>query len=231
MNTIRNPGRLVGLIYLLVSLPGVFALLYVPGKLIVRGNATATAINIGRYETLFRAGITAQIVSQILFIGVALALYDLFKQVNRRHALMMSWLIAISAPIAWLNELNSIAALTLVHGADFLSVFDKPQREALAMLFLNLHREGLGIASIFWGLWLFPLGVLVYRSGFVPHILGALLIANGCSYVIISFTSLLLPQYAAIVGRWMSPLQFGELIFMFWLLIVGAKPKAIVDKA
>jgi hypothetical protein len=231
MSLIKNPGRFAGLLYVLVSIPGAFALLYVPNKLIVHGNATATAQNIAASETLFRLGIAAQLISQILFMWVALALYDLLKGVNRRHAAVMLTLIVVSIPIALLNEVNSIAALILVRGADFLSVFDKPQRDALAMLFVNLHSHGLGIAAIFWGLWLFPLGLLVYRSGFLPRILGVLLMANCFSYVVNSFTSLILPQYADIVSRWMMPLGFGELLFMFWLLIMGAKPKPFAGPA
>ena len=227
MSSAKNPGRFAGLLYVLVSIPGAFALIYVPSKLIVHGNATATANNIAASETLFRAGIVCNLISQILFTWVALALYDLLKGVNRRHASLMLGLIVVSIPIALLNELNSIAALILVRGADFLSVFEKPQRDALAMLFLNLHNEGFGVAAIFWGLWLFPLGLLVYRSGFFPRILGGLLMLNCFSYVVNSFTSLLLPQYEGIVSRWMKPLGFGELLFMFWLLIMGAKPKLL----
>lgn len=227
MSFIRNRGRFAGLLYVLISIPGVFALIYVPNKLIVHGNAAATASNIAASETLFRLGIAAQLISQILFMWVALALYDLLKGVNRRHAAVMLTLIVVSIPIALLNELDAIAALILVRGADFLSIFDKPQREALAMLFLNLHSQGLGIAAIFWGVWLFPLGLLVYRSGFLPRFLGVLLMANCFSYVVTTFTSLILPQYASIVGRWMMPLQFGELLFMFWLLIMGAKPTLV----
>ncbi len=224
MSSTRNRGRLAGLLYLLVSIPGFFALIYVPGKLIVHGNAAATAGNIAASETLFRFGIACNIVSQILFMWVALALYDLFKSINRRQAALMFGLIVVSVPIALLNELNAIAALILVRGADFLSVFDKPQRDALAMLFLNLHSQGFVVAEIFWGLWLFPLGLLVYRSLFIPRILGILLMLNCLSYVVNSFTSLLLPQYGDIVSRWMKPFGFGELIFMFWLLIMGVKP-------
>jgi len=227
----KNPGRFAGLLYLLASIPGVFALIYVPSKLIVHGNATATAHNIAASETLFRLGIAADLIGQALFIFVALALYDLLKGVNQRHALLMLTLILVAIPIAFLNELNAIAALVLVRGADFLSLFDKPQRDALAMLFLNLHGHGFDVAGIFWGLWLFPLGLLVYRSGFLPRILGVVLMVNCFAYPVNSFTSLVLPQYEAIVSRWMSPLQFGELVFMLWLLIMGAKPKPPADPA
>src|ERR1700682_5561225 len=97
------------------------------------------------------------------FIFVALALYDLLKGVNRRHASLMVTLIVVSIPIAFLNELNSIAALVLVRGADFLSIFEKPQRDALAMLFIRLHEEGIGVVELCWGLGIFLLGLLVYR--------------------------------------------------------------------
>jgi hypothetical protein len=224
MSSKKNPGRFVGLLYVLVSIPGAFALVYVPSKLIVDGNATVTASNIAASETLFRAGIACNLISQILFMWVALALYDLLKGVNQRHASLMLGLIVVSIPIALLNELNAIAALVLVRGADFLSTFEKPKRDALAMLFLNLHDHGFVVAEIFWGLWLFPLGLLVYRSGFLPRFLGVLLILDCFRYVVDSFTSILLPQYADIVSRWMKPFSFGELLFMFWLLIMGAKP-------
>jgi len=231
MTSTRNPGRFAGLLYVLISIPGVFALIYVPSKLIVHGNATATATNIAAHETLFRLGIAAELICQTGFIFVALALYDLLKGVNQRHASLMLGLIVVSIPIALLNELNAIAALVLVRGADFLSIFEKPQRDTLAMLFLNLHSYGFDVAAIFWGLWLFPLGLLVYRSGFLPRILGVLLMLNGFTYPVNSFTSLVLPQHEHIVSRWMMPLSFGELLFMFWLLIMGAKPKPLAGPA
>ena len=231
MSSTKNPGRFAGLLYVLISIPGVFALIYVPSKLIVHANATATATNIAAHETLFRLGIACNLISQVFFIWVALALYDLLKGVNQRHAVVMVTLILVAIPIALLNELNAIAALILVRGADFLSIFEKPQRDALAMLFLNLHSRGLGVAEIFWGLWLFPLGLLVYRSGFFPRILGVLLMLNCFVYPVNSFTSLLLPQYSDIVSRGTMPLSFGELLFMFWLLIMGAKPKLLAPPA
>src|SRR5712671_5947936 len=211
MTSTRNPGRFACLLYVLMSIPGFFALIYVPSKLIVHGNATATASNIAASETLFRLGIACNLVSQAGFIFVVLALYDLLKGINQRHAVLMVTLILVAIPIALLNELNAIAALVLVRGADFLSVFEKPQRDALAMLFLNLHGYGFDIAGIFWGLWLFPLGLLVYRSGFISRVLGVLLMLNTFTFPVNSFTSLLWPQYEHIVSRWMRPFGFGEL--------------------
>jgi len=231
MGFIKNPGRLVGLLYVLASLAGIFGLLYVPSKLIVSGNAAETAHNIAASETLFRLGIAAHLTGEALFVFVALALYGLLKAVNRRRALCMLVLILIAIPIAFLNELNAIAALLLVRGSEFLSIFVQPQRDALAMLFLNVHRYGFDFAGIFWGLWLFPLGLLVYRSGFLPRILGLALVVNCFAFPINSFTSLVLPQYRALVSGWMRPFHFGEQIFMLWLLIMGAKPKPVAGLA
>ncbi len=151
MSSAKNPGRLAGSLYLLASIVGVFAIVYVPSKLIVRGNAAATANNISASETLFRLGIAGDLVSHASFIFVALALYDLLKGVNRRHASLMVTLIVVSIPISFVNELNSIAALLLVRGAGFLSIFEKPQRDALAMLFINLHNHGLVSPKYFGG--------------------------------------------------------------------------------
>src|SRR5207248_2068742 len=144
---------------------------------------------------LFRVGIACQLISQTAFIFVALALYELLKGVNQRHASLMVILVVVAIPIAFLNELNAIAALVLVRGADFLSVIGKPQRDALAMLFLNLHFNGLVIDEIFFGLWLIPLALLVYSARFLPRFLGVWLAINGVAWVILSLLGVLLPQY------------------------------------
>lgn len=227
MTSTKNPGRLAGLLYLLTSIVGFFAMGYVPGKLIVHGNASATANNISASETLFRLGIAGQLIGMAGFIFVAVALYDLLKGVNQRQARLMVLLIAVSIPIAFLNELNSIAALVLVRGADFLSMLEKPQRETLAMLFLKLHGQGLVVAEIFWGLWLFPLAMLVYRSRFLPRFLAVWLALAGLGWVILSLTSVLLPQYQDKVNSYSQPAFFGEIAFMLWLVIKGARPPAL----
>jgi len=229
MSSTKNPGRFAGLLYVLTSIVGFFAMGYVPNKLIVHGNAAATASNIAASETLFRLGIAGELIGQAGFIFVALALYDLLKGVSRRHASLMVLLIVVSIPIAFLNELNSIAALILVRGADFLSVFEKPQREAIAMLFLDLHHYGFVVAEIFWGLWLFPLALLVYRSRFLPRFIGVWIAAAGVAWVILSLTGVLFPQYQDKVYSYSQPAFFGEITFMFWLLIKGAKPLPIAE--
>ena len=155
---------------------------------------------------------------------VLLALYRLFKPVNENHARQMLILGAlVSVPIVFVNVLNEIAAMWLVSGADFLAVFNKKQLDALAFLFYRLHGQGLNVASVFWGLWLFPFETLVIRSGFIPRLLGLLLILAGVGYVTSSFTTLLFPQFKGTVDSIAGILEFGEVPIIFWLLIWGAK--------
>jgi hypothetical protein len=231
MSFTRNPGRFAGLLYVLTSIVGFFAMGYVPGKLIVHGNAAATAHNILASDTLFRLGIVGGLIGQAGFLFVAFALYDLLKGVSQRYASLAVILIVVSIPIAFLNELNAIAALLLVRGADFLVTFEKPQRDALAMLFLNLHHFGFVVAEMFWGLWLFPLGLLVYRSRFLPRLLGVWLVFAGVAWVALSLTGVLLPEYMDKVDTWSQPAIFGEIAFMLWLVIRGAVPSAMAPEA
>jgi len=227
MNSTKKQARVAGLLYLLASIIGFFCLAYVPGKLIVSGDATATANHIRASETLLRFGIASELIAFIIFIFVVLALYRLFKAVSEKHAVAMAILLLVSIPISLLNVLNEIAALILVSGADFLSAFEKGQLDALAYLFLRLHGQGFVVAEVFWGLWLFPFGVLVIRSGFIPRLLGVLLFIAGLGYLASSFTSLLLPQYARLVDQFAMVLTAGELPIIFWLLIWGAKDQSL----
>jgi hypothetical protein len=157
-------------------------------------------------------------------VFLVLALYRLFKAVNEAHAKQLVILGAlVSVPIVFVNVLNEIAALVLVSGANYLSVFEKPQLDALAYLFLRVHGQGITVASIFWGLWLFPFGMLVIRSGFIPRVLGVLLMIAGVAYLVSSFATLILPRYAPLVSQAALPLEVAELPIIFWLLIWGAK--------
>jgi hypothetical protein len=224
--TRMNPGRLAGLLYLLMAIPGPFILMYLPDRLMVSGNAAATAHNVAASEFLVRLGIALQVASHILFVFVVLALYELFKDV-RRQAFLMVLFVLLSVPMALLNEANSFAALVLARGTDFVSVLTQPQRDVLTMLFLHLHNRGIDLTAVFWGLWLFPLGILVYRSGFMPRLIGILLVINGFVYPILTFTTILFPQYKAVVFRAMTLPELGEVWFMLWLLIRGARPRAV----
>jgi len=224
MDSTKKQARVAGLLYLLGAIIAPVGLMLVPSKLIVPGNATATADHIRASESLLRIGIASELIHQVIFIFLVLALYRLFKVVDQNLAALMVILGAVvSVPIVFLSVLNEIAALVLLSGADFVSVFDKSQLDTLAYLFLRLHSQGINLAAIFWGLWLFPFGILVIRSGFIPRVLGILLMIAGFAYLIDSFTSLLLPQHADLVSRFAMVLFFGELPIIFWLLIWGAK--------
>ena len=202
-----------------------------PSKLIVSGNAAATANNILASERLFRLGIVSELICAAEFVFLLWVLYRLTGAVNKTHASLMVILGLVFVPIMFLNTLSEIAALMLLRGADFLSVFDKRQLEALAMLFLDLHRYGYVVGWIF-GLWLFPFGVLVFRSGFLPRILGVLLIAACVGYLADSLTPLLLPSYEDAVGRIANiPLTLGEPAIILWLLIRGAKDQPLEPAA
>ena len=229
MSAFQNPGRRAGLIYILVSIPGFFALLWIPSKLIVHGNATATTQNIAAHETLFRADIATDLIGQILFVFVAIALYDLLKEVNRRDAIAMLTLVLIALPIVILNEAFGMGVLVALHPGNFMSAFGQSQREAIAMLLLNLRSGGFTVAGIFWALWLLPLARLIYRSGFIPKIFGILLPIAASAYLASSFTALIAPQYGEFTNRWILPLQGFELLFPIWLLVMGAKPKALAS--
>ena len=223
MNSTKKQARVAGFLYLLVGVTAPIGLMYVPGRLMVPGDATATADRLRASESLLRIGIGSELFHQVVGIFLVLALYRLFKAVSEKHAMAMATLLLVSIPISLLNVLNEIAALILVSGADFLSAFEKGQLDALAYLFLRLHGQGFVVAEIFWGLWLFPFGVLVIRSGFIPRFLGVLLFIAGSGYLASSFTSLLLPSYRHLVDQFAMVLEAGELPIIFWLLIWGAK--------
>ena len=227
----KKDARLAGLFYLsLMTAP--LRLMYIPGKLFVAGNAAATANNIAAHETLFRLGIVSDLFTATMAIFLTLALYRLFKPVNQNLAAVMVILGSLMVtPIYFMNTLNDAAALLLARGADFLSVFDTPQRQAMAMLFLRLHHQGVVANEIFWGLWLVPFGLLVYKSGFIPRFLGVWLIINGFAYVVISVTGLLFPQYEAAVFNGAFPVMLGELAIMLWLLTKGVKARPLAAVA
>lgn len=145
----------------------------------MRGNATATANNILAHETLFRLGIAVGLMCTVIFILLVMALYRLLRGVNQTQASLMVALVLVSSAVGFMNTLNNLAALILFRGADYLSAVEKTQRDALAMLFLRLHFQGEVIDEIFWGLWLIPLAILVYRSRFLPRFLGVWLFING----------------------------------------------------
>jgi hypothetical protein len=228
MDSPRRTARLAGLLYLLSSIPGAFAFIYVPARIVVEGNPTATADRIRAFDGLLRAGIAAELVGMTLFVFVALVLFRLFREVSEGHALTMLVLILLSIPITLTGLVHEATALTLAGGGQrgaFLSLLGQPQRDALAYLSLERHVQTIFVAMIFWGLWLFPFGVCVMRSRFIPWILGVLLMVAGVGNVADSISRLALPPDAAeAVGRVTRFLTPAELPIILWLLIVGARP-------
>jgi hypothetical protein len=211
----NKTARLAGFLYLLAI---VFTMIGVAtNNLIVPGDAATTANNIMANEFQFRLGFMSELIAYTVYIFLVLALYKLLKPVNKNHAVLMVITILVSLPIAMLNMLNHFAALLLLSGADYLTAFTADQLQALVMFFLDMLDNGVYIAFIFWGLWLFPMGYLVFKSGFLPKFLGIFLIIAGFGYLIDFVTLFLFPNFVEI--RFFTFL--GEPLFGLWLLIKG----------
>lgn len=226
MNSTKKTARIAGFLYLLLALTAAFSILYVPSALVVFGDAAATAENIASSQLLFRAGILSGIVSHVIFVLLVLVLYHLLREISRKQAMLMVTLVVISVATGFVNTINQLGALIALSGADFLSAFEEPELDALAYLFMRLHSHGIQIIQIFWGLWLFPFGLLVYRSRFIPKILGVLVIIAGVGYLLGTITFLILPQYQSALSTPIMILEMGELPIILWLLIVGVKAQA-----
>ena len=216
----RKAVTVLRILYPIWFVVGLFSVMYVPSTLIVTGDATTTANNIMANELLFRMGIAGSLIVQLIQILVVLVLYKLLKPVNKNYAVLMVVFALVGIPISMLNTLNRVAALVLLNGADFLEVFGVDQLHTLVMLFLNLNEQGVMIATIFWGLWLFPLGYLVYKSGYFPRILGVLLMIGCFGYLLDSFTNFLFNE--EIFLPVIILLTSGEILFMGWILFKGA---------
>jgi Domain of unknown function (DUF4386) len=228
MSSTRNPGRVAGFWYLLLVLLGPLRLIYIPTKLFVHGDAAATVNNIAAHEWLFRFGIVADLACGVVLIFLVLAFYRLFKDVDQHLAVLVVIFGGVMpAVVTFVGVVSDAGALMVVRGGDFLAAFDKPQRDALALLFLRLRDHQNTAAEILWGVWLLPLALLVYRSRFLPRFLGVWLIANGVAYVILSLTGLLLPQYQNTVFLISQPAMLGEIAIMLWLVIKGATPQPL----
>lgn len=205
----NKTARIAGGLYLLLLPLGILGLIY-PTTLIVPEDIAATASNILAHEPLFRLSIVSALLIQIVNLFVVLFLYKLLSPVNKNMALLMVIFILLGAPIAMLTEGNRVAALLLLNTAD--------SSPTLAALFLDLHEVGIQIAGLFWGLWLFPMGYLVFKSNYIPKIIGILLIIGCFGYLIDSFAFFLFPNFNMTVSQFTF---IGELVLPLWLLIKG----------
>ena len=221
--TLKKTARLAGLLYLLLALAAVYGFFYVSPKIMVSGDLNATARNMVTHESLFRSSIASDLIANILFVAVVLLLFRLFRQVNEFQARLMVGLVMAAIPIAIFDSALKITALSIFKG-DVFNSFPPQQMQQLASTFLKIGNYSGQIITMFWGLWLLPLGLLVYRSVFIPRILGILLMINGAGYMISSCTFILFPDYVTTVSKFVFPTYFvGELPLIFWLLVVGVR--------
>jgi hypothetical protein len=217
----RKVARVAGLLYLLMAILGAFSMMYVDAKLYVSGDATATVTNILAFESLFRLGVASSLISIILFLLVVHFLYKLLKSVDIDLARLMVIFVVVSIPVG-LN-FYEFAPILLLKGAEYRTAFEPFQLQVLAMTFLELQKNGSFIGQIFWGLWLFPLGLLVFRSGFIPKVLGVLLMIGCCGYILNALTILLFPDYKTITYLGSIIGFVAEILFILWLLSKGVK--------
>ena len=225
MTSLKKTARTAGLWYLMFAL-GPFYLLYVPSQTIVHNDAAATSARIIAHERLFRFGLLAETMGAVVFIGLALALYRLFEDVNRHRARQMVGLVLVSAALILVGVVFNVAALTVFRGGDPWAAFDPHTREAIGMLLIRLHAASNGVNEMFWGLWLLPFGWLVVRSQFLPRWLGYWLLLDGICWVVYAVTGFLAPAYDDLLFHVFQPAFLAELAIMLWLLIVGAKENA-----
>ena len=214
----NKTARVAGCLYLMLFPLGIFGIIYIPSSLIVLGDAATTASNIMANELLYRLSIVTALTLQIVYIFLALALYKLLNPVDKNNAVLMVILVLVAAPIAMLNELNHVAVLLVLSGSDLLTTFSLDQVQASVPLFLNLHEHGVFIAQIFWGLWLFPMGYLIFKSNFLPLALGILMIIGGFGYLVDSFVYFIFPDFDVTFSEFTF---LGELLLPLWLMFKG----------
>lgn len=227
MNTNKNTARAAGFIYLIVVITGMFSLAYIPQRLIDWNNSRATFNNITNSPSLFRLGIYSSILCYVAFTFLPLFLYKLLRTVNESHARAMVILALLSVPLSFTNLQHKYAALTLTGNETFLQNISVEDLQSKLMYSLYQYNDGTLLATVFWGLWLFPFGLLVYRSGFIPKFLGVLLML-GCVGYVVNFTgNTLLENYSEIrIGKYMSMLPaLAEIGTCFWLLFFGLQIK------
>ena len=223
----KRTARLAGLLYFVVVLTGIFSLLYVPSKLIVYNNSSTTFHNIASSESLYRLGIVSSLICYTFFLFLPIVLYKLLKPVNEDYAKIMVVLAVVSVPISFINIQNKFAVLSLVNGSNHLNSFSAIQLQSQVLFYLKQYDYGILIVSIFWGLWLFPFGYLIFRSGFIPKILGLLLMLGCFGYILNFLGSCLISNYSKMgISSYISlPASLGEIGTCLWLLIIGTKTK------
>jgi hypothetical protein len=216
----RKIARLAGFLYIMYFITSLIANYF--GN-IVFVDAPATLNTIIAHESLFRVGFVISLFSVVFLLLAAWALYVLLKPVNKNLALLLL-LVNLGGFVIWcLSVLNLYGSLMLLSGADYLKVFQPDQLQAQALLFINLYKNGSVIAQIPYGVWLFPLGYLVFKSRFLPKILGILLIADCFGLLIYVLQRFLLPGYDVLSYPCLMISFIAEISLSLWLLIKGVK--------
>lgn len=226
--SLKQTARLTGFLYFIFALTSVYNFLYVQPKIMVAGNIAETAKNMLANELFFRSGIAVAIIAHTLFIFVALFLYRLLKQVNNHQARIMVALVIAGIPVAILAAVLKITALSIFKG-NLLTSLPLAHQQDIALTLMKVGTYGSQMITLYWGLWLIPLGLLVYRSRFIPKLPGVLLIINGIGYVISSFTFILFPESQPVISKFIFPTYFlGEIPLILWLMIAGVKDHLFV---
>ena len=223
MDTNQKTARIAGLLYLIYIVVHTSADVIGRSGIIVYGDAAATGQYILASAWQFRIGFMLDLFAAVLFFLAAWALYRLLKPVNENLALLFLLLNLGGVALQAASDLFLPASQLLLSGADYTKAFQADQLQAFAMSFLYLYKNGFMIAQIFYGAWLFPLGYSVFKSGFLPKILGIVLMIHCCTWLMTSLQFFLFPGFTAIT--YLSyPLGFiAEFGLSLWLLIVGAK--------
>lgn len=221
MTSNKKTGRLAGLAYFILVITGIFSLMYVPSQIYVSGDAATTAANIKSSEILFRLGMAVEMVSYVAFLLLPLILYKLFHKVNKTASVLMVAFAVVSIPITFSSILNEFSALELVHA----SAFPTAELESDVMFYMKRYFKGHLVAQIFWALWLFPLGYMIFKSGLIPKILGIFLMIGCVGYLIDFFGRVISPEYRELTfAAYITiPASIGEIGTCLWLLIMGAK--------
>ena len=220
----KRLARLAGVLYLLVGIFGGFAQGFVYPKIYVAGDAATTAANLIANSGLVRLGVVADFFDNVIWVFLGLTLFGLLKHVNKNAARAMVVLVAIGASITMLNAVFEFEGMRVATGAVNLGGFGAAGSNALALLLVDAQHYGLLIASIFFGLWLVPLGYLAYKSGWFPRALGVTLIVGGACYLVDMLAAFLLPDIGkAIHGYVNIASAIAEIWTLGYLLVIGVK--------
>ncbi len=224
MNSDKKTARLAGVLYFFLVILAPYGMMFVSSKTMVWGDAAATANNLLTNQFLFRTGVASNLISEVLLILIVWVLYYLFKQLSEHQAKLMAILAIVSIPISFLGNVFKITAVKVFKGG-LLESLEPSQINEIGMLLFTMGSYTTQMVQLYWGLWLIPFALLIYKSGFIPRLFGIYLYLGGAAYLTLSFTFILFPEYRSIAFNFAMPFLFSEIAIMLWLLIKGVKVK------